>query len=98
WSSDVCSSDLGRAAGIPGTPAALFALARDYGRLPLATSLQPAITLAREGFAVDARLALALQQRTDLLRRYCAAPCAFLPNGAPPATGEILRQDRKSTR
>lgn len=82
----------GLAAGIPGTPAALVMLARDYGRLSLATSLQPATTLAREGFAVDARLALALHERMDLLQRYCAAPCAFLPGGKPPAVGEILRQ------
>ncbi len=82
----------GLAAGIPGTPAALAVLARDYGKLSLATSLQPAIKLAREGFAVDARLALALQQRADLLRQYCAAPCAFLPNGAPPGEGDTLRQ------
>lgn len=82
----------GLAAGIPGTPAALVMLARDYGRLPLATSLQPAITLAREGFAVDARLALVLHERTDLLRQYCEAPCAFLPNGVAPVAGETLRQ------
>jgi len=42
------------AAGIPGTPAALDHLAANYGRLPLAQSLAPAIRLAREGVAVDA--------------------------------------------
>ncbi|RTZ59495.1 MAG: gamma-glutamyltransferase, partial [Gammaproteobacteria bacterium] len=38
------------AAGIPGIPAALAHLARDYGRLDLAQTLQPAIELAQQGF------------------------------------------------
>ena len=41
------------AGGIPGEVAGLEHLARQYGRLPLATSLQPAIRIAREGFPVD---------------------------------------------
>jgi gamma-glutamyltranspeptidase/glutathione hydrolase len=43
-------------AGIPGLPAALVELARKYGRLPLKTTLAPAIRIAREGFPVYARL------------------------------------------
>ena len=42
------------AAGIPGVPAALVHIANQYGDLPLAESLAPAIRLAREGFAVNA--------------------------------------------
>lgn len=38
------------AAGIPGLPAAFVHLAEKYGRLPLKTSLAPAIRTAREGF------------------------------------------------
>ena len=38
------------AAGIPGLPAALVHLAENYGRLPLAKSLVPAIRFAEEGF------------------------------------------------
>ena len=43
-------------AGIPGLPAGLVHVARNYGRLPLKTSLRPAIRLARDGFPVYARL------------------------------------------
>ena len=39
-------------AGIPGLPAALVKLAKEHGRLPLATSLAPAIRIAEEGFPV----------------------------------------------
>ncbi len=41
------------AAGIPGEPAALVHIAEKYGRLPLKTSLAPAVRLARDGFHVD---------------------------------------------
>src|SRR5690606_30043003 len=41
------------AAAIPGEPAGLVAIAREYGRLPLAQSLAPAIRIAREGFQPD---------------------------------------------
>lgn len=88
----------GLAAGIPGTPRALGHIAREHGRLPLAESLAPAIRLAREGFRVDPRLALAIRERADLLRAHCAAPCALLPGGEPPAAGERLkRPDLAST-
>ena len=40
------------AAGIPGEIAGLEHLARNYGKLPLAKSLAPAIRIAREGFPV----------------------------------------------
>lgn len=82
----------GLAAGIPGTPAALEIMARDYGRLPLAENLVPAIRLAREGFAVDPRLALATRERAELLREHCPAPCPFLPDGEPLEVGERLVQ------
>jgi len=45
-----------KAAGIPGEPAGWQHLASNYGRLPLAASLAPAIRLAREGFVIDAAM------------------------------------------
>jgi len=50
------STDSALAAGIPGEPAGMALLARKYGRLPLAVSLQPAIRLARDGYPLYARL------------------------------------------
>ncbi|MFP6782091.1 MAG: gamma-glutamyltransferase [Gammaproteobacteria bacterium] len=43
------------AAGIPGLPAGLVHLAEHYGRLPLAASLAPAVSLAENGFVVTSR-------------------------------------------
>ena len=80
------------AAGIPGVPAALERLAHDYGRLPLARSLAPAIRLAREGFAVDARYRFLAERRLEALRASPAAAGVFLQDGRVPEPGYRLVQ------
>lgn len=75
------------AGGIPGEAAGLEHLARHYGRLPLATSLQPAIRLAREGFAVDEKFHEMMGWRIDTIKRWPAAAEAFLAEGAVPPVG-----------
>ncbi len=84
------------AAGIPGTPAALAHLAERYGRLPLARSLAPAITLAREGVAVDTRYARLAAFRHDALRG-TPGKNPFLDAGEVPAAGWVLRQPDLAT-
>ncbi|MCA1798207.1 MAG: gamma-glutamyltransferase [Xanthomonadaceae bacterium] len=78
------------AAGIPGLPAGLVHLATRYGELPLATSMAPAIRLAREGFEVDRRFALLTERTAPLLQRH--GTTAFFIDGRPPQAGERLRQ------
>lgn len=80
------------AAGIPGHPAALARLAKDYGTLPLAKSLAPAIRLARDGFPLRERLAGMLGSRKDVIARYPATAAVFLPGGKPPQLGDVIRQ------
>lgn len=80
------------AAAIPGEPAALVHLARHYGRLPLATSLGPAIRLAREGFPVGRDYALLAGYRLPALRASPAARRTFLAAGIAPVPGWTLRQ------
>jgi len=80
------------AAGIPGTVAALEHIARDYGRLPLARSLQPAIRLAREGFEVTPRYRLLAGFRTGPMRAAGDAAAIFLEAGEVPALGSVIRQ------
>jgi gamma-glutamyltranspeptidase / glutathione hydrolase len=86
------SLDGALAAGIPGAPAALVRLARDYGRLPLARSLAPAIRLARDGFPVDAHYRRLAEARAPVLRRFPAAAVQFLIDGAAPLEGSLIRQ------
>jgi gamma-glutamyltranspeptidase / glutathione hydrolase len=85
------SLDGATAAGIPGSVAALDWLSRRYARLPLERALAPAIRLARDGFATDARYAGAARYREALL---AADPNArhFLDQGKAPQPGFLLRQ------
>ncbi|BAZ95405.1 gamma-glutamyltransferase [Thiohalobacter thiocyanaticus] len=80
------------AAGIPGEPAALVHLAEQYGRLPLARSLAPAIRLARAGFEVEAHYRRMAAFRRDVLRESADAARIFLREGEVPAEGVVIRQ------
>ncbi|MGV8942058.1 MAG: gamma-glutamyltransferase [Lysobacter sp.] len=79
-------------AGIPGLPAALVHLADDYGKLPLATSLAPAIRIARHGFPIYERLEKGYATRGKVMERYRGTREVFLADGGPPKVGEVLKQ------
>ncbi len=80
------------AAGIPGLPAAFVHMADKYGRLPLKTTLAPAIKLAREGFPVYARLVRGYASRRAVMERYPGTRAVFLVNGASLKEGDIFKQ------
>lgn len=79
-------------AGIPGLPAALVHLAAKYGKLPLKTTLAPAIRVAREGFPIYERLAAGYASRSKVMERYRGTREVFLADGDAPKVGETLRQ------
>lgn len=81
----------GTAVAIPGVPAALDHLTRHCATMPLAQTLEPAIRLARDGFAVDRRYARIAKMRESLLQ---ANPetLLFLDRGRAPEPGFVLRQ------
>ncbi len=78
------------AAGIPGLPAALVHLAENYGRLPLAESLQPAIRYAEEGFPAYEWHLSRLARRGPTLSD--AARDVFVPGGEVPGVDSPIRQ------
>lgn len=80
------------AAAIPGLPAALVELAEHYGKLPLKTSLAPAIRLAYQGFAVDPVYQERAGWRLSALRDNPESARLFLRHGEVPALGEIIKQ------
>ncbi|AWN72551.1 gamma-glutamyltransferase [Legionella anisa] len=84
----------GLAAAIPGEPAALVYIAKNYGRLPLAKTLGPAIKLAQEGFLVDKQLSSFLKsaERLEQIKKYPSTAKIFLNNGSPYLIGERLIQ------
>ncbi len=83
--------DGGKSAAIPGVPAGLVHLARNYGRLPLARTLAPAIALARDGFALDPRFARIAAMRERFLQNGSGTQ-VFLDGNRAPAPGFHLRQ------
>lgn len=86
------SLDGALAAAIPGLPAALVELAEKHGRLPLKTSLAPAIALARDGFAIDRVYRERATWRLAALRDDPESARLFLNEGQVPAEGYLLRQ------
>ena len=85
-----------KAAGIPGEPAGWEHLAQNYGRLPLAASLEPAIQLARKGFVISDRMHddLARALKDEELESSKASEFAriFLVDGKAPPAGHRLKQ------
>jgi gamma-glutamyltranspeptidase/glutathione hydrolase len=80
------------AAGIPGEPAGLAMLVEKYGRLPLKTSLQPAIRLAREGFPLYERLQGGIRGKQRALATSPDTKRLYLHNGEVPPLGYIIKQ------
>jgi len=82
------------AAGIPGAPAALVYIAKQYGRLPLTKSLAPAIRAAKEGFEVTPMYQRMAKFRLDALNASPAAANIFLKNNKVPPLGyRIIQND-----
>lgn len=86
------SLDGALAAAIPGTPAALAHIAEKYGRLPLTTTLAPALRLAREGFTITEQYQKMIERRLPALADSPAASAVFLPDGLAPEPGYRVRQ------
>lgn len=79
-------------AGIPGEPAALAHISKQYGRLPLSQVLAPAIRYAREGFPVTAHYRRMAGFRLEALRASEAAARIFLKEGEVPPLAHLIRQ------
>ncbi len=80
------------AAAIPGMPAAIVHLAKKYGRLSLAQSLQPAIRYARDGFVPANHYRKLLTVRHPVIEKNPEAAKIFLENGHIPAANFLLKQ------
>lgn len=80
------------AAGIPGVPAAIDHLAKNYGQLTLAQSLAPAIDIARHGFPVDEFYQRMAGFRLHDLRLDDTASNIFLDKSQLPEVGYLIKQ------
>ncbi len=82
--------------GVPGTVAGLFETYK-YAKLPLADLIQPAIELARNGFAITEREARSLNSLQDEFSNYNTRPTAFQKNSSWRANDTLIQPDLANT-
>jgi len=86
------SLELGPGVGVPGSPAGLWTLQQELGRLSFVEVAAPAIELARAGFEVDRFLAAELLEQRAKLARHAGARALFFVGERPLSAGERLLQ------
>src|SRR6266849_9723281 len=80
------------AAAVPGAFDAWMRLLHDYGTMPLAEILAPAIGYAQNGYPMAPRISETIAVVADMFRRYWPSSAAvYLPGGAPPVPGRLFR-------
>jgi len=79
------------AAAIPGLPAALVHVSKNYGRVPLADALAPTIRMAERGWRFGEKNAAMMGWRKTALASDAGAAAIFLKNGEMPAQGDRMR-------
>ena len=85
------------AVGVPGTVAGLFLAHERYGKLPMATLLQPAIDLAAKGYVLTARSAAALNHAQPAFKKYNSRTPVFVKPGDWQAGDTLVQKDLAGT-
>ncbi|CAN5145060.1 gamma-glutamyltransferase [soil metagenome] len=81
-----------KAVATPGSVAGMWLVHERHGTLPWAELIEPAVTLAEEGFVVDAYFHDILAGDIEDIRRSPSAAEILVPSGKVPAIGDTLRQ------
>ena len=80
------------AASVPAAFGAWMRLLRDYGTMPLAEILGPAIGYAANGYPMARRISETIGVVADMFRReWPTSAAVYLPHGAPPVPGRLFR-------
>ena len=87
----------GQSVGVPGVVRMLQLAHRDHGKLPWARLFQPAITLAREGFAISPRLHRLIGRAKHLADLPTARAYFFTADGKPKPAGTLLKNPDYAT-
>jgi gamma-glutamyltranspeptidase / glutathione hydrolase len=80
------------AVGVPGTVAGLHLAWKERGRLPWRRLVEPAISIARDGFPVSDALARSLKEFLPSMKKYPASLDAFSRAGTPYEMGDLFKQ------
>ncbi len=81
----------GLSVGTPGTPALLHAAHQRWGRADWPTLFDDAIRLAKDGFTVSERMHRSVVREAPTFAPFPETVAYFLPDGAPVAAGQTLR-------
>ncbi len=81
----------GLSVGTPGTPMLMAEAHRRWGNADWAGLLEPAITLAEQGFVVSPRMAGAIANDFDRLQRFAPTADYFFPGGIALSAGDITQ-------
>jgi gamma-glutamyltranspeptidase/glutathione hydrolase len=76
---------------VPGAVSAWVDLSSRFGRLPFAALFEPAIRHAEQGFLVSPIIGDLWQRGAELLKQQPGFAEMFMPDGRPPAPGELFR-------
>jgi len=83
------SRDSAHSVVVPGAVDAWTQLHKDHGHMPLAELLQPAITAARDGFAIASRSSFDIGRERDFLIKSGQAAQIYLHDGQTPEAGTV---------
>ena len=81
-----------KSVAVPGTVAGLELALKTYGTMKLAQTMEPAIRLAENGFAVSEKLAGELRREKVALERFPVSRRIFLNDGKMLNAGDTLKQ------
>ncbi len=76
---------------VPGVVDGWHQLLTRHGTIPLAKALEPAISYAREGFAISEIISYQWRDAAPVLAQDPLAAAVYLPGGKPPAAGDVFR-------
>jgi gamma-glutamyltranspeptidase/glutathione hydrolase len=80
------------AASVPGAFDAWMRLLRDWGTMPLADLIEPALGYAESGYPAVARLRDTIMTVAQLFRQeWKTSAAVYLPGGNPPVPGQLFR-------
>lgn len=91
------SQDGHLAAGVPGSVAGMSLAHKNFGRLPMNELLEPAIKLAKEGFAISEREANGLNRTAEDFEKYNTQASAFQKEGDWKAGDLLIQEDLGKT-
>src|SRR5436305_9397623 len=77
---------------VPAAPDAWITALRRYGTMSFGDVAAAAIRIARDGFPMYPLMAASLEKHAERHASWPSSAAVYLPNGKPPAAGDIFRQ------